>query len=177
MQLPSLHPTATPVTNYPSRVTVISIVRLHFALQPVSSDFTWNYVDLGLWSDTEAPIGLLSVCLPTYGGLFRKLLARLRITKLTPSELAPTSHIRTHASDKRRSLRTSTTLLEDTESAAWFKELEHEGAQDSNKYAKAQPGFIVVTRDVKVTDEKESGRGSSCDCSAETPTKSKRLSS
>lgn len=157
-------------------MTVISIVRLHFALQPVSSDFTWNYVDLSLWSDTEAPIGLLSVCLPTYGGLFRKLLAKLHITKTTPSEITPTSHIRTQASEKRRSLQVSTTLPEDLESAAWPKELGHEQTQDVKSYASSQSGFIVVTRDVKVTDENESGRGSSCECSAETPTKSKRIS-
>ena len=54
-------------------VTVISIVRLAEATrtQYSTSDITWNFVTLGLWSDAEPAVGLLSACLPTYGILFK----------------------------------------------------------------------------------------------------------
>ncbi|KAI9697469.1 MAG: hypothetical protein M1820_007804 [Bogoriella megaspora] len=147
-------------------VTVISIVRLHYALQPVSSDFTWNYVDLGLWSDTEAPIGLLSVCLPTYGPLFRKLLLRVGSSRLTASEVS-TRYGGDTTSDIRPVLRANEigTPVSEVEAGIWAEPPDpppKDGKDGrSRRESESKSGFITVTKDIRI-DESLGGRNSSC---------------
>ena len=56
-------------------VTVISIARLVTLFQTnFTSDVTWNYTRLAVWSDAEPPVGLISCCLPAYGPYLRGLM-------------------------------------------------------------------------------------------------------
>ncbi|KAI9708258.1 MAG: hypothetical protein M1820_004212 [Bogoriella megaspora] len=53
-------------------VTVISIVRLSTLFSTdFTSDITWRYTTLAIWSDAEPPVGLISCCVPAYGPYIR----------------------------------------------------------------------------------------------------------
>ncbi|KAF2230499.1 hypothetical protein EV356DRAFT_453738 [Viridothelium virens] len=131
-------------------VTVISIVRLHYALQPVKDDITWNLVDLGLWSDSESPVGLVSVCLPTYGKLFRRVLMKLHLTKPTTSEERSSRHGRTHESETRRDLRMSSTPIDEVEDGIWAEGPANELKDLNSSKDDTNPGVITVTRDMRL---------------------------
>ncbi|OAX85058.1 hypothetical protein ACJ72_00559 [Emergomyces africanus] len=57
-----------------SFVTVVSILRLRTLLQfAKSSNFTWDYVEMGYWSTIEIHVGVICACMPAMRSLFRRL--------------------------------------------------------------------------------------------------------
>lgn len=59
-------------TDYPSHsVTVVSILRLHALVHfAASSNVTWEFYDVSMWSTIEICVGIMCTCMPTVRMLF-----------------------------------------------------------------------------------------------------------
>lgn len=67
---------------YFNSVTIVSILRLKslIAFSYHTDNPTWDFFDVGIWSDIEINVSMICVCLPSFRLLLVRLFPRLRET-------------------------------------------------------------------------------------------------
>lgn len=59
-------------------VTIVSCLRLHTLIEfGNTKNMTQDYVDLGVWSTVEVPVGVICACMPAIRSLFRHVFPTL----------------------------------------------------------------------------------------------------
>ena len=68
-------------------ITICSIVRLQFLLQwGTSTNPTWQYNPLAIWSSVECNLGVACACMPTLSGPFKRLWHKTIGSRSSPSD-------------------------------------------------------------------------------------------